>query len=291
VTEAPLHERASAKLNLGLRILGRRPDGYHELDSLFVRLALADTLELAPLPRGGEDRLVRTPAGDAWLDAATLPLGPENLVMRALRRYRELADACGVEVPPCALTLQKRIPWGAGLAGGSADAAATLRLLARGWPAGIDLAALAAELGSDVPFSLANLPAARVGGRGERVAPVVVPELTLLLLYPRVAVATPAAFAWWGEDRTSVPPFDVDAWRATRTGPIPNALEAPVAARVPAVARALAALRSLALGSVAMSGSGSTCYLVLRDGVSGEGALAAARALTPDAWLALTAVA
>jgi 4-diphosphocytidyl-2-C-methyl-D-erythritol kinase len=285
-----MHEQACAKLNLGLRILGRRPDGYHELDSLFVRLALADTLELVPLPPGNEDRLVRVPAGDAWLDRQPLPLGSENLVIRALSRYRELARARGVVVPPCGLTLQKRIPWGAGLAGGSADAAATLRLLVRGWPAGIDLAAVAAELGSDVPFALADLPAAHIRGRGEQVSLATAPELTLLLLYPRVAVATPAAFGWWGEDQTAVPPFDVATWRLTCAGPIPNALEAPVAARVPEVARALATLRSLALGPVAMSGSGSTCYLVLRDDAA-SGALAAARAIAPDDWITLTAAA
>jgi 4-diphosphocytidyl-2-C-methyl-D-erythritol kinase len=286
-----LRERAPAKLNLGLRVLGRRPDGYHDLDSLFVRLALADTLELTPLAAGGADRLERVPVGDEWLDRQPLSLSGDNLVLRAAAAYREAARATSVRVPPLLLRLAKRIPWGAGLAGGSADAAAVLRLLARGWPAPLDLSGLAARLGSDIPFCLADLPAAQVGGRGERLQPISVPPVRLLLLYPRVAVSTPEAFRWWGLARPAVAPVDVEAWRAGRLVDFPNALEGPVAAHVPAVRVALAQLRELNAGPVAMSGSGSTCYLVLGDPSAGERTLAAARALNPEAWLALTELA
>lgn len=284
-------ERAPAKLNLGLRVLGRRPDGYHDLDSLFVRLALADSLRFVPLPTGEPDRLQRAPAADGWLDQQPLSLAADNLVLRALARYRGAAHERGLLLPGYAVTLTKRIPWGAGLAGGSADAAATLRALARVWPAGLDLAQLAAELGSDVPFCVANLPGARVTGRGEQLEPLSVPKLTLLLMYPRVAVATPDAFRWWGLAPVEVGALDVQALLGGQLGDFPNALEAPVATRVPAVARALTLLRSLRLGPVSMSGSGSTCYLVLRDATAGASALAALRAQAPDDWLCLTSVA
>jgi 4-diphosphocytidyl-2-C-methyl-D-erythritol kinase len=283
-----LRDRAPAKLNLGLQVLGRRPDGYHELDSLFVRLALADTLELLPLAASGSDRLERLPAGDAWLDRQPLSLAGDNLVLHAIAAYRSAAGAAAVVVPPLLARLTKRIPWGAGLAGGSADAAAALRLLDRHWPADLDLAALAARLGSDIPFCLADLKAARVAGRGERMEPLALPTARLLLLYPNVAVSTPEAFRWWGVTRPQVPAVDLAGWWSGLPVAFPNALEGPVAERVPAVARALALLRALDAGPVAMSGSGSTCYLLLRDPEAGEYALAAARKAAPDAWLCLT---
>lgn len=156
---------APAKLNLGLRVVGRRSDGFHELDSVFVRLELADTLVVRFSEAGmGEDRLDRRAAGDPWLDRRPLATGDDNLVLRALAAYRSAARAAGVQLPAVAADLVKRIPWGAGLAGGSADAAAALRAVSVLCPAAVDLMALATALGSDVPFCLAGHPAARVGG-------------------------------------------------------------------------------------------------------------------------------
>ncbi len=295
-------EAAPAKLNLGLRILGRRGDGFHDLDSLFVRLDLADTLVVRAAPdrvgapaaavrhRSPEaassgDRLVRVPAGDAWLDDRPLTLGGDNLVLRAAAAYRRAAAMVGVEVPPAELELVKRIPWGAGLAGGSADAAATLRALAAAWPAAVDLFALGETLGSDVPFCLSGAAAARVGGRGERVVATEVPSLDLLLVYPGAEVSAGAAFGWWASDRVDVPAPDEEALRAGRRVPLHNALEPAVAARVPAVRDALAELRALGLGPVGMSGSGSTCFAWAADAAAATLAASDLARRRPDWWV------
>lgn len=295
-------ETAPAKLNLGLRVLGRRGDGFHDLDSLFVRLDLADVVTLraataaardggdggagdAPDDAGSADRLDRLASGDAWLDARPLPLGPDNLVLRAVAAYRRAASGVGVEVPAVEVDLVKRIPWGAGLAGGSADAAAALRAAATLWPADVDLPALAAALGSDVPFCLAGTGAARVGGRGEHVAPLTLPAFDVLLVYPAVEVATAAAFGWWAGDSVDVPAPDDRALRSGARVPLHNALEAAVAARVPAVAEALAGLRALGLGPVAMSGSGSTCFALAADAAAAADAARTLARRRPDWWV------
>jgi len=295
-------ETAPAKLNLGLRVLGRRGDGFHDLDSLFVRLDLADVVTLraapagarvgadaamgdTPADAGSSDRLDRLPSGDAWLDERPLSLGPDNLVLRALAGYRRAAAAVGVEVPAVEVDLVKRIPWGAGLAGGSADAAAALRAAATLWPADVDLPALGAALGSDVPFCLAGTGAARVGGRGEHVVPFELPPLDVLLVYPAVEVATAAAFGWWASAPVDVPAPDDRALRAGERVPLHNALEGAVAARVPAVAEAIAELRTLGLGPVAMSGSGSTCFALAADAAATADAARALARRRKDWWV------
>ncbi len=301
-TRVGMREAAPAKLNLGLRVLGRRSDGFHELDSLFVRLDLADTVVVraAADSVGGSggagtrpaayatpvgDRLARAPAGDAWLDERPLALGPDNLVLRAVAAYRRAAAAAGVAVPPAELELVKRIPWGAGLAGGSADAAATLRAVAAAWPARVDLPALGETLGSDVPFCLSGAAAARVGGRGERIVATEVPSLELLLVYPGVEVSAGAAFGWWAAEPVDVPPPDEGALRAGRRVPLHNALEPSVAAHVPAVRDALAELRDLGLGPVGMSGSGSTCFAWAADASAAADAARDLAGRRPDWWV------
>ena len=270
-----LRVAARAKLNVGLRVLGRRPDGYHDLDSFFVHLDLADTLTLEPSSEG--DALIRLDAGDPMLDARPLPMTGDNLVLRALDVYRTAARDHGVVVPPVHFTLAKAIPWGAGLGGGSADAGAALRALAAAFPAGVDLHALALTLGSDVPFCLSDAPAARVGGRGERLATATPPrERALVLLAPPVAVAPAAAFGWWGEKRPDAPPPD---WER----PV-NALQGPVAARVPLVAAALAALEALPADAVAMSGSGSTCFAFAPDRATAQRWTSTLRVAHPTFW-------
>jgi len=295
-------ESAPAKLNLGLRVLGRRGDGFHDLDSLFVRLDLADRVTLRAAPAGARDdakvravdtpadagstdRLDRLPAGDAWLDDRPLSLGPDNLALRAVAAYRRAAAAVGVAVPAVEVELVKRIPWGAGLAGGSADAAAALRAAATLWPADVDLPALGAALGSDVPFCLSGIGAARVGGRGEHVVPFELPPFDVLLVYPAVEVVTAAAFGWWASEPVDVPAPDDRALRAGERVPLHNALEAAVAARVPAVAEAIAELRALGLGPVAMSGSGSTCFALAADAAATADAARALARRRTDWWV------
>lgn len=256
-----VRERAPAKLNLGLRVVGRRPDGFHALDSLFAHLDLADGLDAALAPVAGpaaDDRLERRASGDAWLDGRELPLGPDNLVLRAFAAVR---NALAGELSPVHAVLAKRVPWGAGLGGGSADAAAALRAAARLAPEPFDAAPLAEALGSDVPFCLTQVPVARVGGRGEEVAPLALPPRTVVLVHPGVPVAAADAYRWWAAAPVDVAPMDeaIDAWRRGAALALANALEPGVVARVPEVAAALAELRRHATGSVAMSGSGSTC--------------------------------
>jgi 4-diphosphocytidyl-2-C-methyl-D-erythritol kinase len=263
----PIRAQASAKVNLGLRVLGRRSDGFHDLDSVMARLDLADELVVERVD-GGADRLTRLPSGDL-LDAAALPLDGRNLVLRAVAAYRE---ALGGSLPPLAVSLRKRIPLAAGLGGGSSDAATVLRLLAARWPGAVDLPRVAAALGSDVPFFLQGAPASRARGRGERLEPLDIPPTSLLVVHPGVGVAASDAYLWWrGRRAESVPWSGFD---------LANDLEPGVVESVPAVAEAIAALRATGLGPVAMSGSGSTCYAVLdADGAAATAAAAVAERL------------
>jgi 4-diphosphocytidyl-2-C-methyl-D-erythritol kinase len=191
----PVVRLAPAKLNLSLAVVGRRPDGYHELHSVMVPLALVDRLSLAPA--GGPVDTLHVDGFDAGPTAA-------NLVLRALAAAREAVGAgwggSGGPPPPLAARLDKRIPVAAGLAGGSSDAAAALDAALEAWGAGLTIherLRVAARLGSDVPFFLAD-GAALVEGRGESVDPlrgVIGDPPGVLLVTPSVALSTPAVFA------------------------------------------------------------------------------------------------
>ncbi len=192
----PLATSAHAKVNLALAVMGRRVDGYHELRSVFLRLELADTLVLEDAG-GAADELVIEGDPDCPVT--------DNLVLRAVDAFRERAAAA--VVPPVRVTLTKRIPMAAGLAGGSSDAAATLRLLARRHPdvvAPEELAAVAARIGADVPFFLDGTGAALVSGIGEEVEPLPPPiePVGVLLLSPRTGASTAAVFRAW-DDRAA----------------------------------------------------------------------------------------
>ena len=180
----PLRLEAPAKLNLSLRVVGRRADGLHELEGLFVLLELADALLLLPGCSG-----LRV-AGE---EAGSVPLAGDNLA------WRGLVAGLGGEPDLACLTLEKRVPAAAGLGGGSSDAAAAWRL-GRAWqgrpePAtGDELAALSA-IGADVPFFAAGVAAARVGGIGERVAPVAAVQREAVLVHPPFGLSTADVFA------------------------------------------------------------------------------------------------
>lgn len=234
-------EAAPAKINLALHVRRRRADGYHDLETLFAFTAFGDLVEARAAPR--------------WSLAVEGPLAAavgegDNLVLRAAHAF---AAATGTR--PHALRLTKRIPVAAGLGGGSADAAATLRLLNRlaGAPLGMDaLEALGAGLGADVPACLRSVTAFG-RGRGDRLAPAEpVSGQPVLLVNPMVAVPTRPVFAGWdGVDRG--PLLD---WRSGR-----NDLEPPALALAPVIADVLAWLRALpGAGLVRMSGSGATCF-------------------------------
>ena len=235
-----------AKVNLGLSILHRRPDQYHQLHTLFLALDQGDTLHIEPVRSG----ITLT------VEGAELPTGPENLVYRAAQAYLEAAGwPRGVRIH-----LVKRLPVAAGLGGGSSNAATTLLGLARLYPAAVDLPLLARSLGADVPFFLQ--PGLAEGqGIGELLEPFPVPEIWLVLLNPGLAVAASLAYRHL-ELPDWDPPLPVQAvLTALAQGTEPpywNTLEKPVFRLFPHLAQLRDALRQVGLQGVLMSGSGST---------------------------------
>ncbi len=187
---------APAKINLHLEILDRRADGYHELRSLFLMVGLCDRLQVSI--GGDTDRL--TVSGTGEVDPA------DNTVIRALALFRR---ETGFD-RPVSVTLEKRIPTGSGLGGGSSDAAALLRLLNRNAPRTLlprELHELGAEIGSDVPFFL-GAPCAVVEGRGEIIHSCPGPSrgVTILLAVPDWSVSTAAAYRWLDEQPAAPDP-------------------------------------------------------------------------------------
>ena len=273
---SPVIRLAPAKLNLSLAVVGRRDDGYHSLHSVFVPLALADRLSLA-LAGGPEDTLHVTgfdpgPAGD-------------NLVLRALRAARSAVGGGWSggpgPAPAIAARLDKRIPVAAGLAGGSSDAAAAIDGALEMWGAELDPAtrlAVAARLGSDVPFFLGEGPAL-VEGRGERVAPLegLRGHPGVLLVTPALAVSTPEVFAVFDAIRThgdgSVRMSSTHIAEELRSGlgaadlvaragvlAVANDLLPATALLVPALVPFRRALSRLLRHPIGLSGSGPTLW-------------------------------
>ncbi len=268
-----IEEAAPAKLNLALHVRARRPDGYHELETLFAFVVDGDTIRLDPAGPPG-----LTIAGPF---AAGLSGEGDNLVTRAERLFAERVKP----VPPAAIELVKRLPVASGIGGGSADAAATLRALARVHGVASDdrrLVDCAAALGSDVPACL--LGRAALGrGRGEQLEPLpALPPLPALLVNPLVPVSTAAVFARWdGVDRGGIE--QGGSLAAALTGR--NDLEPPARAIAPMIDGVLERLRLQAGVILArMSGSGATCF-ALFDTV--EARRNAAAALAGEPWWCL----
>lgn len=291
VRPAPLRRRARAKVNLFLHVTGRRPDGYHELDSLIVFTEFGDELALAP----GDDLALEVVGPQAAALAAS-GSGETNLVLRAAQALRRL---CG-EVPGARLTLDKRLPVAAGLGGGSADAAATLHGLATLWQCEdlpkARLMALAASLGADVPACLAGRPS-RVGGIGERVAPVPqFPPAWLVLVNPGRPLATAAVFAArrgaFSAPAARLPKFSDIAGLSAWLGSTTNDLEAPARALLPEIGDLLTALRGTPGCLLArMSGSGATCFGLYAGEAEARSAADAITVQRPAWWIRPTAVA
>lgn len=267
----PVSEPAPAKLNVFLRVLRLRDDGFHDVETLIQPVTLADGIRATPRDQGFGFSV----AGAGDIGTGEVPQGPDNLVIRAARA---LAEATA-ETRGANLFLSKRIPVAAGLGGGSADAAATLRALDRlwGWGLGVDgLAEVAAGVGSDVAALLPGGPVL-ARGRGELVEPVAVGRTWWALIIQGFGVSAADAYAWWDEYRGASGPEPgslLDAVRAgdpEAAGPLLfNDLEAPVSARHPEVRGAREALQDVgALGAV-MSGSGPTVAGLARDGTHAE---------------------
>lgn len=244
---------APAKINLSLRVLRRREDGFHEIESLMCPVSLFDTLNIERRD-GGEFEFV--------CDDPSLPTSDDNLVVRAAKLF---CGSCGLE-PRLRIELTKRIPHGAGLGGGSSDAATTLIGLDQLFDTklGIEaLAAMAAELGSDVPFFIYQ-GAALIRGRGEQVEPVAFPHaLPLLLIKPPFGVPTPWAYKRWSGSREI--PGVCYAAQHFAWGELVNDLERPVFSKYIFLAELKTwLLQQAEVAGALMSGSGSTMLSILQ---------------------------
>ena len=271
--------RAPAKVNLGLRITGVRPDGYHEIDSLFVPLDLADGVTLRVAPASS----VAVSLALSGEHAEGLPAGPDNLVCRAARAFLDAA----AETRAVEIDLEKHIPSGAGLGGGSSDAAAVLRGLDRLLPGAVGsevLASIALGLGADVPFFLDPRPS-RVQGIGERIEPEPgVPALDLVLAHPGISLATAQVYGDWDAREGALTPRGPRPTMRPAFGPgleasalrrlLENDLEPPAVRLCPPISRLQEQLDSLGATAVGMSGSGAAVFGVFESRSAAERALA-----------------
>jgi 4-diphosphocytidyl-2-C-methyl-D-erythritol kinase len=265
----PLIETARAKVNLTLRVHGRRTDGYHDLESLVAFADCADMLTLALAP---DLQLMTT--GPRAQDCGN---GDDNLVLRAARALGE--RVAGMKAGH--FTLEKHLPVAAGIGGGSADAAAALRLLARANGIEVDdprVIDVAREIGADIPVCLESR-ACTMTGVGEQLAFLALPKLPCVMVNPQVAVATKDVFAALGllHGELLAGPVDViqsrdwpgpkagfDEWLSAISEGT-NDLEPPATKVEPIVGNVLAALKAAAgIGLARMSGSGATCFGVFR---------------------------
>jgi 4-diphosphocytidyl-2-C-methyl-D-erythritol kinase len=273
-----LTEAAPAKVNLYLHVVGRRDDGYHLLDSLVAFAAIGDTLSAEP----AETLSLRVTGPFA----AELAADADNLVLRAARA---LAAEAGVSTG-AHLVLDKHLPVASGIGGGSADAAAALRLLHRLWrlsPQPGVLATLAAGLGADVPVCLVGR-AARMGGIGERLEPApALPACGIVLVNPGIAVATAEVFRMrcgaWSQLAILPSGWDCVAAMAADLGRLRNDLEPAAIALRPVIAEVLAKIAATPGCKLArMSGSGATCFGLYADAASARQALG--HLDRPDWW-------
>jgi 4-diphosphocytidyl-2-C-methyl-D-erythritol kinase len=276
-----LVENAPAKVNLTLRVLGRRPDGYHDLESLVVFADFGDRLRFA---RSAELALtVRGP------NAAQAGEGADNLVLKAAKALAALE--------PGAFHLDKRLPVAAGIGGGSADAAAALRLLAKANglpPEHPALFAAARATGADVSVCLDPRSRIMRGIGGVLSLPLSLPALPAVLVNPRVALTTKAVFARWTAPAVAAATLDADAvakfeehdglLRLLTTQA--NDLEAPAITLAPVIADVLAALRALTGCSLArMSGSGATCFALFASAAAAQEAAKGLQGKYPQWWV------
>lgn len=266
-------ETAFAKINLCLHVTGQRPDGYHLLDSL---VAFADAGDVITCTAA--DRLALTITGP---QAANLPVTDDNLVLRAARAMGRMGAA---------ITLEKHLPVASGIGGGSSDAAATLRALSRLWNLPLPGPATVLALGADVPVCLSG-QTLRMQGVGEVLTPLPpLPETHILLVNPRVGVATPAVFralACKTNPPLPEPPRFADAtalaaWLTDQR----NDLEPPAITLTPVIATVKTAIAAQSGCLLArMSGSGATCFGLFATAAETRAAANSLNAAHPDWWI------
>jgi 4-diphosphocytidyl-2-C-methyl-D-erythritol kinase len=262
---------APAKINLSLKILDRRSDGFHELDTLIVPISLYDEIRIDKGRNGIRFRC----------DDPSVPQGDDNLAVRAAKAFFETTK---IE-PAILIELKKKIPHGAGLGGGSSDAASVLLALNELFEANLSremLAELAEPIGSDVPFFLFQ-SAAFCKGHGEMVSPVKLNrQLSILLLKPAFAVSTAWAYSRWQHSR-EIPGIRYEAQEfAGQT--FVNDLERPVVEKFVFLAQLKMWLLSQSeVGAALMSGSGSTMFAVMQADAASVAKRAKAE-LDPELW-------
>ena len=268
-------EFAPAKVNLALHVTGRRADGYHLLDSLVVFAGVGDRLTLADAP--ALELAITGP------QAASLPVTDDNLILRAARAMGEGAAR---------ITLDKVLPVASGIGGGSADAAAALRLIARVRGRALPAPEQVLALGADVPVCMSGR-AVRMTGIGEGLVPLShrLPPAWLVLANPMQAVSTPDVFrALDKRDNAPLRPLprlrdaaELAAWVAMQR----NDLEPPAQRLLPVTGQVKAALSGQAGCLIArMSGSGATCFGLFPDPLAASAAARAIRTARPDWWVA-----
>lgn len=269
------NEAAPAKVNLSLHITGRRADGYHLLDSLVVFTEIGDSVQAVPSDKGLSLQVTGPEANGLTGEG-------DNLVLRAAQVMR--SDGL-------ALTLDKHLPVASGIGGGSSDAAATLRLIARmtGRPLPDDVL----SLGADVPVCLTAQPC-RMRGIGDLVTLVPpLPQMAMVLVNPRIGVSTPAVFnALKARDNPAMP-ADLPAWAGFDAlidwlAVQRNDLQAPACNLVPAIGHVLTALRDAGSALSRMSGSGATCFGLFQTITQAQKAADALALAHPGWWVRAT---
>lgn len=245
----------NAKINLGLRILRKRPDGYHDLESAFMPVRLADMLEIVPAEDGGQELPERL-----TLTGIPLETSDDNLCIRAVRLLR-----AKYEIPDVKLHLHKRIPTGAGLGGGSSDAAFTLRAMNEMFGLGLEVPVLleyASQIGSDCPFFIINGPSLATG-RGDHLEPLslILSGYTIILAMPGIAIDTSRAYQMIipheeGLSVKEVLRLDPEEWK----GRLVNDFELPVFEKYPEIGRLKQALYDSGAVYASMTGSGSAVF-------------------------------
>jgi 4-diphosphocytidyl-2-C-methyl-D-erythritol kinase len=266
---------APAKINLSFEIKSRREDGFHEIETLMAPISLSDRLTIE---RGQNTDDIKFSCDDS-----SLPSGEENLVVRAARLFRKATKiGAGVEI-----VLEKRIPHGAGLGGGSSDAAATLLGLNELFETHLEqkkLMELAGQIGSDVPFFILG-SAANCRGRGEIVEPARLPaSFNLVLVKPDFGVPTPWAYGRWKDSR-ELPGVEYASQEFSGVRFV-NDLERPVFEKFVLLGHLKTWLRQQAeVGAALLSGSGSTLFAALRESADAEKLAAHVREdIDPTLW-------
>jgi 4-diphosphocytidyl-2-C-methyl-D-erythritol kinase len=271
-------EIARAKVNLALHVLGRRADGYHELDSIVAFADYGDRLMLQV-----SDQTQLTVTGSF---AGDVPTSADNLVLRAYALF-----GAHIDCPPVAFSLEKNLPVASGIGGGSADAAAALRGLLRltgRSVAPVLINDFALQLGADVPVCL-NSKAVRMQGVGETLTPLAkAPDGAVVLVNPLLPCGTAAVFKTLGlangqSFRSALDPADQSCWR--------NDLSDAAIAVVPEIARVLSIMKAKPeLNVVRMSGSGATCFGLTSDTTIAASIAAQLQRQHPDWWIVSAAL-